>query len=133
MKQEMNLVNLTLQVREHEVILENSLLKNEKRKTYVKHTYHNLIDIDDSNDSEEETNSDKYVDSNQKTHNSTNQPLNCSSISDFDFKNGDFEGGNSISENSKMWYFCTDQKLSQIKFFEHEIDKNLRKAIMFKK
>jgi len=64
MLQEMNLINLTLQVREHSVILENSLLKNEKRKTYVKHTSKSLIDIDSSCDSDDETNSDKYIDSN---------------------------------------------------------------------
>jgi len=60
-------------VREHGVILENSLLNNDKRKTYVKHTHQNLIDVEGSDESEDETLSDKYIDcSNHKTHNSTN-------------------------------------------------------------
>jgi hypothetical protein len=63
-EEDIDIVKLVLKVREHSVILENSLLKNERRKTYVQHTYHNVINVENSDLESDGSSSDKFIDSN---------------------------------------------------------------------
>jgi hypothetical protein len=47
LEEDLNLVSIVKKLRQLDIILQNSLLKDEKRKLYVEHAYQNVINIDD--------------------------------------------------------------------------------------
>lgn len=129
------------------MILQNSLLKEEKRKKYVEHAYTNVINVDTEDDLDEEdasyprgdlTNHSSPTDFKPTFHISKKASAVKSASPDKYFsdetprgKMNEFEGGK--NDKPKLYYYNVDKNVLGIKFFESEIDENLRMAVLNKK
>ena len=88
----------------------------------VEHTQESLIDMDDHQKSPEEEKQQKgspAAINQDKTPNGDDDVQQAAS----------YEGG---AQTEKLWYFYTNKNTHYMKFFEEEIDLNLKKSVLYR-